>query len=1194
MPATGDLPLAARRAFVVPELVHSLISVPTLCDHGCTATFTAFAVDVSFNGRRIYTGSRVGSSTNALDQLWHIDLDCPLGPMTGAAHQLVHHDTNAELVAFYHAAMGSPALPTFLEAVAQKFLVLPGLTAALIRKNPPSLFATAKGHLNRTRRNLRSTKLQGSSVPSPALEPLGVTGETFTAMNTLFLTTVETRVATHTGHSDTAGRFPYTSVQGSQYILLFVNEDANYIHLEPMPSRSNKSFIDAYRRGMNFFWRAGFKPNIERMDNEISTEVLALLRKTFDITPELVPPHNHRTLRAERALQTFKNHFISTLASCDPNMPLELWEHLLPQVETTLNLMRASAMNPTISAYEHLRGPYDANRYPMIPLGMRVLVYEQAKTQRASWAAHGVPGYYLGPSPLHYRTFRTWVVATRSERITDTLSWHPVAVHMPGSNPSEVVAAAITDLITALRLPASMPAVTLLIPSLTAKLQELRSLYQSASTNLDPTPMEEFQRVQVEAERVPVPQALIPLPPTLTSPPDPPLASDVMHPEVAVIAPLLVQPPVQIPSLAASTPTPATSHSPLFPWPLLPVPVAPLASVPPLERTRVRTFRQKRPPPRYANMCRQERHSTRFANMCCALVANQSIPSKDGVATAQALEPFALKDAPPPPLVVPALNLRDLLQGPESEIWEEMEAEEFDRLLETTSCMRFCKDSDKPKSQKAKYFKAVCTAKLNGEIIIRRVRITVADTHSEYAGPTSAYTASLTTLNLLLNSVVSDDAGWMTADIKDYYLGTPMKYKEYMYIPVKYIPRRILIKYGLQDRAPSSSVMVEISKGMYGLAQAGRLAQDRLFKLLAANGYHQAPHTPCLFRHASLGVTFVLVVDDFGIKYTSASAAAHLLGVLRQLYTITVDDTGSQYVGLSIEYTRTEPRHITISMPGTIQAALKRYQFTPRGRPTNHPMVHTPFQFGQRSHEALPEDDSPPLPPLRVTRLQSIIGTFQHVARALDVTLVCPISKLATSPKTMKTEQMVEHFMNYLHTWSEPCVTFYASDMQLHVHSDASYLSETRARSRVAGFHCMGNYDPASGLPPNGFVSTFSSIADNVCGSAQEAEGIGIFLNAQLAIPSRDALLFMGHPQGETLIVSDNLIGVNILNGHLPPKRSRCMDMRFYWIKDRISQRQFRLEWQPGRTNLADYLTKIHPPAHYPRIRSTYVGDLPK
>jgi hypothetical protein len=194
----------------------------------------------------------------------------------------------------------------------------------------------------------------------------------------------------------------------------------------------------------------------------------------------------------------------------------------------------------------------------------------------------------------------------------------------------------------------------------------------------------------------------------------------------------------------------------------------------------------------------------------------------------------------------------------------------------------------------------------------------------------------------------------------------------------------------------------------------------------------------------------------------------------------------------------------------------------------------------------------------------------------------------------MKTEQMVEHFMNYLHTWSEPCVTFYASDMQLHVHSDASYLSETRARSRVAGFHCMGNYDPASGLPPNGFVSTFSSIADNVCGSAQEAEGIGIFLNAQLAIPSRDALLFMGHPQGETLIVSDNLIGVNILNGHLPPKRSRCMDMRFYWIKDRISQRQFRLEWQPGRTNLADYLTKIHPPAHYPRIRSTYVGDLPK
>jgi hypothetical protein len=165
LPATGELPLAARRAFLVPGLVHSLISVPTLCDHGCIATFTALTVDVSFNGRTVYTGSRVGSTTNALDRLWRIDFDCPpvpivpIVPIAGVAQQLVQHDTQAELVAFYHAAMGSPALPTFIEAVTRKFLVLPGLTAALIRKNPPSLFATAKGHLNRSRSNLRSTKL---------------------------------------------------------------------------------------------------------------------------------------------------------------------------------------------------------------------------------------------------------------------------------------------------------------------------------------------------------------------------------------------------------------------------------------------------------------------------------------------------------------------------------------------------------------------------------------------------------------------------------------------------------------------------------------------------------------------------------------------------------------------------------------------------------------------------------------------------------------------------------------------------------------------------------------------------------------------------------------------------------------------------------------------------------------------------
>ena len=67
-----------------------------------------------------------------------------------------------------------------------------------------------------------------------------------------------------------------------------------------------------------------------------------------------MPPHIHRRNSAERAIQTFKNHFIAGLASIDPNFPLSNWCRLLPQAELTLNLLRPSRLNPKLSAYAQL------------------------------------------------------------------------------------------------------------------------------------------------------------------------------------------------------------------------------------------------------------------------------------------------------------------------------------------------------------------------------------------------------------------------------------------------------------------------------------------------------------------------------------------------------------------------------------------------------------------------------------------------------------------------------------------------------------------------------------------------------------------------------------------------------------------------------------------------------------------------
>ena len=79
---------------------------------------------------------------------------------------------------------------------------------------------------------------------------------------------------------------------------------------------------------------------------------------------------------AKRTIQTFKAAFIAALAATDSNFPLQLWDKLTPQVQDTLNLLRASRINPDISAYEALNGPNNWDRYPLAPPGCKAIIYE--------------------------------------------------------------------------------------------------------------------------------------------------------------------------------------------------------------------------------------------------------------------------------------------------------------------------------------------------------------------------------------------------------------------------------------------------------------------------------------------------------------------------------------------------------------------------------------------------------------------------------------------------------------------------------------------------------------------------------------------------------------------------------------------------------------------------------------------------
>jgi hypothetical protein len=113
------------------------------------------------------------------------------------------------------------------------------------------------------------------------------------------------------------------------------------------------------------------------------------------------------------------------------------------------------------------------------------------------------------------------------------------------------------------------------------------------------------------------------------------------------------------------------------------------------------------------------------------------------------------------------------------------------------------------------------------------VRLTVGGNRLDYSGEVATSTADITTFKILINSTLStDNAEMMMMDIKNYYLGTRLPRYEYMRLPLAIIPEDVIDKYNLISIAVDRCVYLEIRKGMYGLKQAGLLANQLLQKTI--------------------------------------------------------------------------------------------------------------------------------------------------------------------------------------------------------------------------------------------------------------------------------------------------------------------------------------------------------------------------
>ena len=1230
----------AAEADTFDRFQSSLMSVGKTSDDGTISVFTKTGVTVhkeddvliTCKGKPILIGVRDNNGRYRIPLMQQRGQWQPRRPSKKAkqvlrqANNVYDLPSTEQAIKWMHAVCGFPVKSTWLKAIkAGNYVGWPMLTVRNVQKYYPETNETPKGHMNQSRQNQRSTKAKPMKEHNSNLlkgkKAQDVYTKVYNVRETIF--------------SDQTGKFPVQSRSGNKYIMVMVEIDSNAILVEPMKIRKDEETIRAYNALMLRLSRAGIKPKKHVLDNEVSENMKNHIRDTYKLQMELVPPGCHRRNAAEVAIRNFKAHFLSVLAGAADDFPLSLWDRLLPQTEITLNLIRQSNAIPTVSAYAHLSGPFDYNKMPLAPMGCDVQIHEKTDN-RGTWAYHSIDGWYIRTSDEHYRTHACVTKTTKTERLTDTIQFNHKRITNPTITHADKMMKALSDSINAIgstkgHAKQQMKDLTQMMKDAQGVVKQyperMSEPIQTTLTNMRQrvqrvqTPMGEQLQRQDDGVRV--------------------TRSMTRNTNNTTTSNTVTQPPPRVATSRQSGKRlrrqrrgrNETENSGPASRTRAQTAIAEKRKEPPAANTRAKAAQRishiptgrgqtgtstmktkKKPPPskastrtsripKYQRQPSTSRSKTTTKGIAEAVTQqikghrkNRRLTQRIARLENEVHQAMAVMDKDTGKM----LNYRQLMRNEKyREVWSRSSANEFGRLANgvggriknPTNTIKFIHERDVPTDRRkdVTYGSFVCSVRPEKKEQ-ERTRFTVGGDRINYPGEVATPTADMLVAKMLMNSVVSTKgARFMTMDISNFYLMTPLKRPEFIRIKISDIPDEIIKEYKLHNKVTKNgSIYIQANRGMYGLPQSGLLAQELLEKRLNKHGYHQSKLVPGLWKHNTRPIQFTLVVDDFGVKYVGKEHALHLKAALEENYTITEDWTGGRYIGITLDWDY-EKRQVHLSMPNYIGKALKQFQHIWNGKKQHAPYPSAPINYGAKKQYATQESSAPALPPKDKKFIQQVCGKFLFLGRAVDSTLLCPISAIASQSAnpTEDTMKQTHQLLNYLATQEEAIITYNASEMVLAVHSDASYLCEPKARSRAGGHFFLSNN---SNIPPNnGAILNIAHIIKHVMTSATEAELAALYIMARESVYIRIILEEMGHKQPPTPLQTDNTMADGVINGKIQPKRTKAMDMRFHWLRDRECQQQFRIYWRPGKMNYADYWTKHHAAKHHQNVRKEFL-----
>ena len=366
-------------------------------------------------------------------------------------------------------------------------------------------------------------------------------------------------------------------------------------------------------------------------------------------------------------------------------------------------------------------------------------------------------------------------------------------------------------------------------------------------------------------------------------------------------------------------------------------------------------------------------------------------------------------------------------------------------------------------------------------------QFTVGGNRINYPGKVATPIADMLVAKILFNSVISTrGAQFMMIDISNFYLMTLLKRPEYIRVKIDDLSKEIINKYKLYAMVNKSGmVYIEVTKGMYGLPQAGLLANELLKQQLNEHGYFQSKLVPGLWKHITRPISFTLVVNNFGVKYVGKEHIDHLMTVFQEHYQVKANGTGNRYIGIYMawDYNKGQGH---LYMPGYVQKALKLFEHIHK-KTQNQPFpTHINKIRSQKNTQQ--ESTAPPVNPTEKKFIQKVCGKFLLYRQVVDSTVLTPISAIASQSAnpTKKTLTHTNQLLNYFATQEDAVLTYNRSEMITAVHSGASYLCEPNAKSPAGGHFFMSNN--AKTPPNNGTILNIAHIIKHIMMLATEAK----------------------------------------------------------------------------------------------------------